>query len=132
MAHSEEGNTHSKDRMGRSINVCVQAEIIFLFFSAMKLQDASLSSSICHCLRAQRCEAPAFRFSSPIIIAHISCGSLLQIYLESPFHAIHRTGHSSSESDKTEKQDTAERRGTGNDSERLGQDDTKRAYDKEE
>lgn len=38
-------------------------------------------------------------FSSPIIITHISCRSLLQIFIESSSYGIHRTRRSYSESD---------------------------------
>lgn len=63
-----------------------------------KPQAASRRSSICHCLRVPGCEAPAFLFSSPIIITHISCRSLLQIFIGSSVYAIRRTRRSYSES----------------------------------
>lgn len=41
----------------------------------------------------------SFSVSSPIIITHIRCRSLLQIFIESPSYAIHSSRHSFSESD---------------------------------
>lgn len=45
-------------------------------------------------------DARSSLFSSPIIITHISCGSLLQIFIVSTSYVIHRTRHSYSESDR--------------------------------
>lgn len=66
--------------------------------SVQEKPHASTRSSVCHCLRVPGCEVSAFLFFS-IIITRISCGSLLQIFIESNSYVIHRSRHSYSESD---------------------------------
>lgn len=95
------GEGHTPTQVGTCMYVCLQERTRFLeTHTGAKPQDASTSSSICRRLRVPGCKAPAFLFSSPIIITHISCRSLLQIFIESPSYIIHRTRHSYSESDR--------------------------------